>query len=187
MEPGGLFLLVVAWSDDRWWGMLFFGFLGLMSLCIAWPMMFTLLRGHEMRDRIDTRAAETFDAVRPSSGVALGFGGLEAEERGGGERELERSVERLALENARLEYPVSLRRGIDVEGRGEAPAIASGVDEAVVLQVIVGVRDENREDDPLPQLDQITLRVRRDLTATAARSLPEPSSVGARKSGRFST
>ena len=35
-------------------------------------MMFTLLRGYEMRDRIDTRAAETFDAVRPSSGVALG-------------------------------------------------------------------------------------------------------------------
>ena len=74
MGPGGLFLLVVAWSDDRWWGMLFFGFLGLTNLCIAWPMMFTLLRGHEMRDRIDTRGAETFDAVRLSSGVALGCG-----------------------------------------------------------------------------------------------------------------
>ena len=41
---------------------------------------------------------------------------------------------------------------VDVERWGQPPDVPALVEEAVIAQVVVGVGDEDREDDPAPEL-----------------------------------
>ena len=74
MPPGCLFLLAIALFDDRRGAVLFFGGIGTAGLLLVWPMMLVMLRGHAMRDRIDTRGARRIDFGGISLGVAGGVG-----------------------------------------------------------------------------------------------------------------
>ena len=68
---GALFLLA-ALLDERWWASALFGALACSALVVVWPASHVMLRAHRLREHIDTRGAERFDAVGIGAGAAAG-------------------------------------------------------------------------------------------------------------------
>ena len=63
--------------------------------------------------------------------------------------------------DAGFQLSTSVRLRIEVESRGEHPAASTAMQQAVVLEVVIGVRDQNREQDASTQFVPLLPRNRR--------------------------
>src|ERR1700677_677903 len=56
-----------------------------------------------------------------------------------------------------LQFAHALRRRVDVEGRRQPPELTVFMQEAVIAQMVVSIRNQNREGDTPPQLFNVSL------------------------------
>ena len=78
--------------------------------------------------------------------------------------EHQRGFERLTLQDAGLKHALTGWCRIDIERWRETPAVAAGIDEPMVLQVIIRIRHQHCEHDPTPEFMKIFARLTGNLS-----------------------